>query len=270
MRCITLTTDFGTRDWFVGTMKGVILSLAPNARIVDLTHEIAPGDVQAGAYALAAAYAFFPRHTIHVAVVDPGVGTSRRAIAVQTSNYFFVGPDNGLFSRVLTTEKVIAIHQLKNERYFLNRVSATFHGRDVFAPVAAHLSQGAEIGKVGPLLDDYVRLKSAAPKMRHGAISGEVQYVDRFGNAITNIPAAALARVGAAAKVFLNNKPVCRIGPAYQSVPENRPVAVVGSTGFLELAINGASAAQAFGLKPGTRIELRTTVRRKGPLTRGD
>src|SRR5262245_4734331 len=142
MHVITLTTDFGTRDWFAGTMKGVILGINPRATIVDLTHGIPAGDVRTGAFALAAGYRFFPKGTVHVAVVDPGVGGKRGALAVQTANYFFVGPDNGVLSFALRDEKIKAIYRLENRELFMKAVSHTFHGRDVFAPVAAYLSRG--------------------------------------------------------------------------------------------------------------------------------
>src|SRR5215468_7695472 len=150
MSILTLTTDFGTRDWFVGAMKGVILKVNPRAVLVDLAHEIEPGDIRRGAFALAASYRFFPRGTIHVVVVDPGVGSARRAVAVQTSDYLFVGPDNGVLSAALRREKILAAHWLQNKKYFLKPVSHTFHGRDVFAPVAAQLSRGVPIDRFGP------------------------------------------------------------------------------------------------------------------------
>src|SRR5439155_1715804 len=147
MTMLTLTTDFGLSDWFVGTMKGVILSLEPRAQVADITHAIPAGDIRAGAFALAVSYKFFPKKTVHVAVVDPGVGGPRRAIAVQTADYFFVGPDNGVLSLALMGEKIVAVHRLTNGTLFLQPVSQTFHGRDVFAPVATRLGQGLPIQK---------------------------------------------------------------------------------------------------------------------------
>src|SRR5208283_126339 len=164
MNLITLTTDFGTRDWFVGTMKGVILSRCPRAAIVDITHEIPAGDIRAGAFALAAGCRFFPKGTVHVAVVDPGVGSARHAIVVQTANYFFVGPDNGVLSFALAKEKIKTIRRLENKGIFLQPVSCTFHGRDIFAPVAARLCRGFPIHKLGPLQKDFVRLPWPEPR----------------------------------------------------------------------------------------------------------
>jgi len=189
MRFISLTTDFGLSDWFVGTMKGVIYRINPRVTVVDLTHDLLPGDIRAGSFALAAAYRYFPKGTIHVAVVDPGVGTDRKAIAVRTADYFFVGPDNGVLSFALRKERIKSIHALENKTHFLKPLSQTFHGRDIFAPVAAELSRGLAIRKLGPAVHDLVHLPWPEPRHRQGSIKGEVVYIDRFGNAITNIEA---------------------------------------------------------------------------------
>lgn len=256
MGIITLTTDFGTRDWFVGTLKGVILSVAPNATIVDLMHEIPPGDIRAGAFALAAGFRFFPKGTVHVAVVDPGVGSTRSAIAVRTSRYLFVGPDNGVLSFALAGEKIKSIHRLANEEFFLRPVSRTFHGRDVFAPVAAHLSRGVSIGRLGPQQKEFTQLAWPKPRLERGVANGEILYVDRFGNAITNLDANSL-RLSATLEVFAKRRRLCRLEEFYAAVPAGRAVAVVGSSGFLEIAVNGGSAAEKFGLNVGDRITLR-------------
>lgn len=258
MRTITLTTDFGTRDWFVGTMKGVILSIAPRAQVVDITHEVRSGDVAAGAFALAAAWRYFPRGSVHVAVVDPGVGSRRRALAVETDAGLFVGPDNGVLSLALAGQRLRSIRALENKRYFRTPVSATFHGRDVFAPVAAHLSRGLAVAKLGPAVDTFVRLPWPPPVRRGQRVVGRVVYVDRFGNAITNLPAELAphpARSGhGVVGVGKHAIPVRRF---YQAVPLGRPVAVPGSSGLLEIALNGGSAAQGLRLRVGTRVVLR-------------
>ena len=256
MQIIALTTDFGTKDWFVGTMKGVILGLAPRAVIVDLTHEIPPGDIRAGAFALVAGYRFFPKGTIHVAVVDPGVGSVRKAIAVQTANYLFVGPDNGVLSFALAREKVKSVRQLRNANYFLQPVSQTFHGRDIFAPVAAHLARGVPVGKLGSAQKDFVRLRWPQPRARRNRIEGEVVFVDRFGNAITNIENGDLD-TRRDLEISAGRKQLCWVKSFYQSVPAGKAVAVPGSTGFLEIAVNGGSAAKRFGLKMGERVSVR-------------
>ena len=256
VQLITLTTDFGTQDWFVGTMKGVILGINPRATIVDLTHEIPPGDIRAGAFSLAASCRHFPKGTIHVTVVDPGVGSARRAIAVQTDRHSFIGPDNGVLSFALATEKIKSIRRLENEKYFLQPVSRTFHGRDIFAPVAAHLSRGIAIQKLGPAQKDVVHPPWPKPRERGNQIEGQVLYIDRFGNAITNIPNAVLKNRRACA-VFSGRKRLCDVKAFYQSVPVGRAVAVPGSTGFLEIAINGGSAAERLGLRVQSAIVVR-------------
>ena len=198
MRIITLTTDFGTRDWFVGTMKAVILGILPRANVVDITHEIPPGDIRAGAFALMASCRYFPRDTVHVAVVDPGVGSQRQAIAVQTAHRFFVGPNNGVLSWGLGLEKIKTIRLLEKRQYFLQPVSRTFHGRDVFAPVAAHLSRGLSASRLGRELKDFVRLPWPRTTKQRGEVQGEIVHIDRFGNAITDIEAERVSceRVG--------------------------------------------------------------------------
>jgi S-adenosylmethionine hydrolase len=255
---ITLTTDFGTKDWFVGTMKGVIASIAPNTRVIDITHETPPGDIRAGAFALAASYNFFPGDTIHVVVVDPGVGSKRKPVAVQTTNYAFVGPDNGVLSLSLANEKIKTIRALENEDYFLRPVSRTFHGRDIFAPVAGHLSRGLPIQKLGPALKDFVRLKWPRPRQSRGSIEGEVVYLDRFGNGITNISGKLLSGLSqASCYIFAPRRCVCPLKDFYQGVPAGKPVAVPGSSGFVEIALNSGSAAERLGLKIGTPVVLR-------------
>ena len=255
-RFITLTTDFGTRDWFVGTMKGVIHGIAPNATIIDLTHEILPGDIPAAAFALAVSCHFFPKHAVHVAVVDPGVGTARRALAVKTDAHFFVGPDNGVLSWALRREKIRAAHLLENPDYFLTPISSTFHGRDVFAPVAAHLSRGVPLRRLGPPVKGFVRLDWPEPKQTTRGLRGEVIYIDRFGNAITNLEAGTLPKRGPL-DVLLNGKSLCRVADFYQAVPPGCPVAVAGSSGFLELAINGGNAAKQLRIHTGAAVLVR-------------
>ena len=271
MHIITLITDFGTRDWFVGTMRGVVLGINPRAVITDITHEIPPGDIRAGAFSLMAAYRYFPRGTVHLAVVDPGVGSGRRAIAVQTPNYVFVGPDNGVLSRALARESIKSIRQLENPRYFLKGISRTFHGRDIFAPVAAHLTRGLLPKLLGRELKDYVRLPWREPKesartvsarvgSRPTEIRGEIVHIDRFGNAITNIRAEL---VPAARKVICEvlgqRKIRCALAAFYAAVPTRSPIALVSSSGFLEVAVNGGSAAERFGLAIGDAVNVQIT-----------
>jgi S-adenosylmethionine hydrolase len=263
MRIITLTTDFGTEDWFVGTMKGVIGTIGPKATVVDITHAIASGDIRAGAFALAASYKYFPRGTVHVAIVDPGVGTKRRAIGIQTERYFFVGPDNGVLSFALRSEKIKAVRALQNKAYFLEPVSQTFHGRDVFAPVAALLARGVQIAMFGPAVTNFVRLDWPEPKLHGNSIEGEVIYIDKFGNAIMNIPATTMASLGLKNfELFKGRKRICMLATHYQAVPAGRAVAVPGSSGYLEIAVNGGKASAMLGLHPGDCVVIRAVTTR--------
>jgi S-adenosyl-L-methionine hydrolase (adenosine-forming) len=256
---ITLTTDFGTRDWFVGTMKGVIAGIVPKAKVIDLTHDLPQGDIRGGAFALAASWRYFPKGTVHVVVVDPGVGSRRQAIAVQTTKGVFVGPDNGVLCWALARERITAMHALENEAYFVQPVSRTFHGRDVFAPVAAHLSLGVPIRKFGPALKDLVRLSWPEPRVRRGGVEGEVVYIDRFGNAITNLESSLLeGSKRASCEVYAKRRRICPLKAFYQAVPPNSPVALVGSSGFLEIAVNGGSAEKVLGVRLGTRVVFHT------------
>lgn len=255
---ITLTTDFGIRDWFVGVMKGVILGIAPGATVVDLTHEIEAGDIQAAAMALLASYRFFPKGTVHVAVVDPGVGGRRKAIAVRTARYAFVGPDNGVLSLALARERVIACHSLTNTAFLLKPVSQTFHGRDVFAPVAAHLSCGVPLRNLGAALKRWRRLPWPETRARRNGLEGQVIHIDRFGNLITNIETENLPGLGqVACEVWTQGRRLCYLMPFYAAVPKGSPVAVPGSTGFLEIAVNGGSAAAEFGFHLHEKVTVR-------------
>ena len=248
MRAITLLTDFGTADYFVGAMKGVILSINPQAVIADITHEIPAQDVAAGAWQLLAAYETFPAGTIHVAVVDPGVGSVRRPMVVSAGDYLFVGPDNGLFTYVYDRHSSFAAFHITETKYFRHPVSNTFHGRDIFAPVAAALSNGADIASLGTRISDPVRLPSPT--------GAQIIHIDRFGNLITNItrdqfgPGTRLSVNGTAISAFRNF-----FG---ENVGEpNEPFAIWGSAGFLEIAVNGGSAAEVLRAKRGlTRVEI--------------
>jgi len=252
MSIITLTTDFGTRDWFVGSLKGVILGVNPEVTIVDIAHEIPAGDVRAGAFALLASYRCFPRSTVHVAIVDPGVGSHRAAIGVRTADYVFVGPDNGVLSFALGREKVVEIRRLDNDEYFRKPVCNTFHGRDVFAPVAVRLTQNIPFGSLGERLTDYVRLDWPQPRQDGGRIRGEIVYIDHFGNAITNIE---LADKGVS-RLCVPDKLACEAREFYQATPGGQALTLVGSSGFLEIAVNGGNAARMFALTLGDVVEV--------------
>ncbi|MCI0748408.1 MAG: SAM-dependent chlorinase/fluorinase [Verrucomicrobia subdivision 3 bacterium] len=252
---ITLTTDFGEEDWFVGTMKGVILGINSGVRIVDITHQVPRGDMRAGAYALMASYRFFPLGTIHLAVVDPGVGSERRAIAALTPNGIFVGPDNGVLSWALHQETILEVRQLENMKWCKCPVSRTFHGRDIFAPMAAYLSLGKGFLNVGRKLRRIERLPWPQPARTKKGWRGEVLYIDRYGNCMTNLTATMAEETGGGSVRVARRR--VRLGGFYQSVSAGEAVALVSSVGFVEIAINGGSAAQKLGVSVGTAVELR-------------
>ena len=241
---ITLLTDFGTTDYFVGAVKGAILSVNPNVSLVDITHEIAPQDIEAGAFTLFAAYKTFPRGTIHVAVVDPSVGSARRPIIVGANDQFFVGPDNGIFTYICDREPSHRIFHVTAEKYFRPDPSSTFHGRDIFAPVAAALSTGVTPEQFGPEINDAVRLPSLESPLR-------VIHIDRFGNCVTNITREQFD----GKSLSINGRTITALRNFYGEADEaNELFAIWGSAGFLEISINGGSAAQILGAKRGDKI----------------
>lgn len=254
---ITLLTDFGTQDAYVGILKGVILGIDPQAQVVDLTHGVPPGDVRAAALLLRSAVRFFPREAIHVAVIDPGVGSARRPILIETDSGMLIGPDNGVLTPAATAMHRHALRHIQNRACFLHPVSQTFHGRDIFAPVAAHLSRGVAPAQIGPVLDSIVELTFPAPLHEGSRITGEVLYVDRFGNLITNIEAELLARFPAQSlSVSIGQRHVAGPVSAYAAVAEATPLAIVGSWGVLEIAVRNGSAAEMFAAGAGTPVTV--------------
>jgi S-adenosyl-L-methionine hydrolase (adenosine-forming) len=258
---ITLLTDFGTADYFVAAVKGVILASNPHARIVDITHEIAPHDIEAGAFTLLAACSSFPPSTVHVAVVDPGVGSSRRPIVTQANEQFFVGPDNGIFSYVCDRAPQTETVHLTNTKYFRHPVSPTFNGRDIFAPVAAALSTGVEPSVLGETIEDHVKLKPLkAETAPGGEILGRIIQVDRFGNCVTNITPDELTpeMIGAGAKVRVKRKTVksFRSYFAEDTGSRDKVFAIWGSAGFLEIAAVQESAAKVLNLRRGDEVTI--------------
>lgn len=241
---ISLLTDFGTADYFVGAVKGAILSVNPSAVVVDITHEIPPQDVAAGAFTLLAAYKTFPTKTIHVAVVDPGVGSTRRPIIVSANEQFFVGPDNGLFTYICDREPSHRIFHVTADRYFRPEPSTTFHGRDIFAPVAAALSNGVAVEEFGPEINDEVRLPSLETPLR-------IIHIDHFGNCVTNI-----TRDQFPSKIVVNEKTISEFRQFYGEETGTGLFAIWGSAGFLEISVNGRSAAQVLGVKRGDPVSL--------------
>jgi hypothetical protein len=256
---ITLLTDFGTADYFVGAMKGVILSINPEARIVDITHEIPPQDVRAGAFTLSAVYQTFPAATIHTVVVDPGVGSARRPILVYGGHQFFVGPDNGLFSFIFEHEPEGRVFHLTNEKYFHQPVSRTFHGRDVFAPVAAALSMGVNAEQLGTEIKDYVRLDHLKPKQQDAqTIRASIIHIDRFGNCITNLTREHLTdeMIARGVRLIVNGREIPSFHRFFAEGSEatDELFAIWGSAGYLEIAAFRASAAQLLNCRPGQTI----------------
>ncbi|HEX8557165.1 MAG TPA: SAM-dependent chlorinase/fluorinase [Pyrinomonadaceae bacterium] len=260
---VTLLTDFGTADYFVGAMKGALLAANPGATIVDITHETPAYDIEAGAFTLRAAFEAFPAGTVHVAVVDPGVGSERRGVAVEGRGHTFVGPDNGLFGHVYERVRPFRVFHLANESFFRREVSATFHGRDIFAPVAGALSRGVRAEELGPEVEDFVRLASAAPaRSADGAtLTGAVIHVDRYGNCVTNITPRDLtdedrrrgARLRAGGWEVVSFR---RFFAEGAGAAAGEPFAVWGSAGLLEIAVFRDSAARALGLARGARVEV--------------
>ncbi|NLH49962.1 MAG: SAM-dependent chlorinase/fluorinase [Myxococcales bacterium] len=252
---ITLTTDFGLADGYVGAMKGVIYSLVPRATVVDITHEVPPFDVGHGAFALAQAAPFFPPETVHVAVVDPGVGGSRRGIVAVWRRQLFVGPDNGLFSPFLEDRTIV--RELADPDLWLPDAAPTFHGRDLFAPAAARLAGGLPVAECGPAVTDPVRLPDWEIRRQAGVLIVAVAHVDRFGNCITALPASRLEEIGPGpCLVEAPGLPPLPLSRTYDDVPHGQLLALIGSHGFLELAVREGSAA-ALGFSRGTIVRVR-------------
>ncbi len=239
-RIITLTTDFGNRDAYVGSMKGVIYSINPDAKIADITHQIPAHDVFSAAFTLRGFIPYFPEGTIHVLVVDPGVGSSRKPMALQADEQFYVGPDNGVFTYVIMQSESFKAYEISNPKFFLPKVSFTFHGRDIFAPAAAHLSLGVSIQDLGKRLLYPFMLEISEPEIGEGEIVGEVIFEDTFGNLITNIPASI---VDSDSRVRVCDFLINGVCKSYSEAPEGELLAVIGSSGFLELSINRGRAS---------------------------
>jgi len=257
MAPIAFITDFGTRDWFVPVMKAVVMGIDQSVRIVDITHNIAPGDVRSAAFVLKQSYAWFPSGSVFCVVVDPGVGGPRAALACKAADRFFVGPDNGVLSYALSAQGDAVVRRIENRAFMLPSVSATFHGRDVFAPAAAHVARGAAVEDMGPAADGYVSLAWPEVRVGESAIDGEVVYVDGFGNAFTNITAAHLGTLPDATRALhvegLAPIPLCT---HYAQRARGEPLCLLNASGYLEIALNGAPAATCFTLGPQTPVRL--------------
>lgn len=257
---ITLLTDFGTADYFIPAVKGVIFSINPGASIVDLTHEIAPQDLHSGAFTLGASYPYFPPGTIHVAVVDPGVGSERRAIVVETPRALFVGPDNGIFTYVYAREDVRRVYHIQRVEFCRPVISPTFHGRDVFAPVAAWLSRGVPPRQIGEEIDDFISLPLATPRIEPstGIVHGRIIHLDRFGNCITNLTAHDLPPREAKGKILrVAGQKVSQFGEYYgQAERKEELFAYPGSAGYWEIALWCGAAAARLAVASGTPLTL--------------
>jgi S-adenosyl-L-methionine hydrolase (adenosine-forming) len=261
MALITLTTDFGEADHYIACMKGVILQIAPTVRIVDVTHTISRHNVVQAAFILRQVFDCFPDGTIHVAVVDPGVGTARRLIAARYGGQIILAPDNGVVTLIHRDFVLAELRVVENTHLFRTEISATFHGRDILAPVAAHLARGVTLDSVGPMIDRLEILNlDPVRALPDGALEGQVLYVDHFGNLITNISEAEIGRFGGASGRMDVHVGPLRVGPlrlAYGEVNVGEIVAVMGSSGMLEVAINQGSAAAQLCAAPGTIVVVR-------------
>lgn len=254
---ITLTTDFGTSDYFVGAMKGVILTIAPRTRIVDITHQITPFEVNEAAFTIGEAARWFPKGTIHVVVVDPGVGSSRRPILVEAAGQCFIGPDNGVFTMIYYAG-AHKVREISNPKLMLKTVSRTFHGRDVFAPAAAHLASGVAAAKLGKLIRDYVRSETVQPTLvKKQRWLGSVLKVDHFGNLITNFHMREFGALRTHAfEILAGPQIIRRLALTYAESGIGELVAIEGSSGFLEISANQESAAARLGCGVGAPVEL--------------
>jgi S-adenosyl-L-methionine hydrolase (adenosine-forming) len=249
---ITLLTDFGATDPYVGMMKGVIAGICPAAAIIDITHEVPPQDIRTGAFFLARSFSYFPRGTIHVAVVDPGVGTTRKPLAIRSEGHVFIGPDNGLLT--VAARRAHAV-RLTRAAYFRAEISQTFHGRDIFAPVAAHLAAGASFDSLGPRLSRLVRLGNVRPRRVARGLHAAVVSVDRFGNLVTNLDFAAWRSVRRP-QLIAGAFRATQLSASYAAVARGDLALVLGGYGLLEIAAREASAAKILGLGSGALVEL--------------
>jgi S-adenosyl-L-methionine hydrolase (adenosine-forming) len=256
---ITLTTDYGTNDHLVGVLKGVILKILPSATLVDINHHVAPFDLLDGALSIGAAYSYFPPRTVHLVVVDPGVGTSRRPILVTADQHYFVAPDNGVLSMIYEREPVVTVRHVTAAHYFLSPISPTFHGRDIFAPVTAWLAKMSQTDAFGEEITDYVRFAMPKPKAAGTALKGVVMRVDVFGNLLTNLTAADLpATTLTDGKINLQvgGKQVEQFGQTFASGTAGTPMAIMGSSGFVEIVVNRGHAARVLGVNRGAEVTL--------------
>ena len=255
---ITLTSDFGSADHLVGTMKGVILNINPDVEIVDITHSVLPYDLLDGALAIGQAYKYFPPRTVHVVVVDPGVGTDRRPLLVTAGTQYFVAPDNGVLSMVYAQEESLTVRHASAEHYFLQPMSTTFHGRDVFAPVAGWLSKNWQTQSFGEEVTDFVRFALPKPKPAGNGLKGLVLRADNFGNLLTNFSAEDMPQViaGMKFKMRVGNTEISKFAQTFGNGAPNELVLILGSSGFFEIAVNRGNAAKVIGVNRGAEVTV--------------
>lgn len=255
---ITLTTDFGMQDHFVAVMKGVMLGICPEAHLIDVSHEVRPFEISEGAFTVAETYPFYPAGTVHLVVVDPGVGSARRPILLEAAGQSFVGPDNGVFGMVMEREPAYVTRVLSNTKYHRPDSSTTFHGRDIFAPVAAHLAAGVKAEEIGELIEDALRPTSLTPSQTSRRTwVGTVLKVDRFGNLITNLHVrdfGELLKRGFVLSIGMQS--FDELSPTFAAVPFGEPLLIVGSSGFLEVCANQGSAAKLLGCGAGSPVDV--------------
>ncbi|MBU8920874.1 MAG: SAM-dependent chlorinase/fluorinase [Bacteroidales bacterium] len=267
---IVLLTDFGSSSWYIGVMKGVILSIAPQARIVDLCHNVSSQDVREGSFILGNSYRYFPVGSVFVCVIDPGVGGERKNLIIETDKHYFVGPDNGIFTPVFEDNRSLHVHQVTSDEYTLAGKGSTFLGRDLFAPVAAHISLGVDPSSIGPGLSTITTMPRSEPVIKDGLeIRGRIAYIDSFGNIITDISREALDSVfadstGARLKVVIGGRTVEGIKEYYGQEVSGRLMAVINSWGYLELAVNMGSAWEYLGLREKRSVSIVVTRRGNG------
>jgi S-adenosylmethionine hydrolase len=263
MSCITLSTDFGLDDPYVGIMKGVILGINPQVQLIDLTHALSNQHLMEAAFVLQTAYSYFPKGTVHLAIVDPEVGGGRRLMAIQGKETIWVGPDNGLFTLVLKKQPQAKLFHLTNSAFFLKPVSCTFHGRDILAPVAAHLSQGVPLEEMGPSISDPVLLSFPEPEIKEKEIAGQVLWADHFGNLITNIHQETLLPYlsDPAITVFIGSDTITEILQTYSQGHPGRLMALIGSSGYLEIACNLGRADEKVGFRPTGELKVLVTFK---------
>ncbi|MFQ5965165.1 MAG: S-adenosyl-l-methionine hydroxide adenosyltransferase family protein [Candidatus Scalinduaceae bacterium] len=257
---ITLITDFGLQDGYVGVMKGVMVKINPSVRIIDISNSIEPQDIFQAACVLNDSFAYFPKGTIHVVVVDPGVGSRRKIICLKTKDYLFLAPDNGVLSFIIAREKSPSIREVTNKELFLPKISNTFHGRDIFAPIAAHLSNGLSYKDLGKRAGKIKEIDLSKPiRSPGGVLKGEIIYVDGFGNLITNINRDIFSRLrekSGKLAIIVGRKKLNKISNSYADVGEKEVVAIFGSSGYLEISVNHGNAKNVLNLKKGDKLVL--------------